>query len=59
MIKLEERKDDDSINETRLLFEHRKAIFSFLWLFIGFVIELAAFIMEIILLFNAAKKYEK
>jgi stage II sporulation protein M len=37
-LKLEERKDKEYDEETTLLKEHSKAIFSFLWLFVGFVV---------------------
>ncbi len=39
MIKLEERRDDEDYeNEGRLLFAHRKALYSFMWLFLGFIV---------------------
>ena len=37
-LKLEERKDKEYDDESTLLKEHSKAIFSFLWLFLGFVV---------------------
>ena len=40
-LKLEERKDIEYMGESRLLAEHGKAIQTFLWLFLGFVVAFA------------------
>jgi uncharacterized membrane protein SpoIIM required for sporulation len=37
-LKLEERKDMADVEEQTLLLEHKKAIFCFLWLFMGFIV---------------------
>lgn len=37
-IKLEEKKINSSIGTMALLFEHRRAIYAFMWLFLGFVV---------------------
>ena len=40
-IKLEEKKISESVGTLALLKEHKKAIYAFLWLFLGFVIALS------------------
>lgn len=42
-IKYEERKDVTMDNEMKLLGEHSKAIFAFIWLFIGFVLAFSIY----------------
>jgi len=42
-IRVEERKDREIEGETRLLKEHSKAIFTFLWLFVGFTVAFSVF----------------
>ena len=46
-LKLEERKDKEYEEETTLLKEHSKAIFSFLWLFLGFVVAFSFWYMAL------------
>jgi len=46
-LKLEERKDINYMGESRLLAEHGKAIKTFLWLFLGFVVAFAVGYMVI------------